>query len=98
MEITFQAKIATVDSTDCIEGYCTNPKESIERFTPYQPPEVMIQISNLIKETIDILESFNLNMDDLYKESSPQMRPKSKSSKLTAILKDIESTTTQTGN
>lgn len=98
MEITFHAKIATVDSTDCIEGHCTNPKEIIVKYTAYQPPKIMMQISDMIKEAIKILKNLNLNLDDIYKESSPQMRPKPKSSKLGAILKDIESITSQTGN
>lgn len=98
MEITFHAKIATVDSTDCIEGYCTNPKEVIAKYTAYQPPQIMMQISDMIKAAVEILTNLNLNLDDIYKESSPQMRPKSKSSKLSGILKNIESITSQTGN
>jgi hypothetical protein len=98
LEITFHAKIATVDSTDCIEGYCTNPKESIIKYTSYLPPQIMTQISDIIKDAVEILKNLNLNLDDLYKESSPTMRPKPKSSKLIAILRDIETTTSQTGN
>jgi len=64
----------------------------------YQPPEVMTQISDILKNAIEILKNLNMNLDDIYKESSPQMRPKPKSSKLIAILKDIETTTSQTGN
>ncbi|CAL1687755.1 unnamed protein product [Lasius platythorax] len=97
LEITFQSKIATVESTNCIQGYCTNPKENIIMFMKYQTSEVIEKIIQLIKISTEVLKNTNLNFDDLYKESSPQMRPKTKSSKLTAVMRDIETTTLQTG-
>lgn len=64
----------------------------------YQTSEVIEKIIQLIKNSTEVLKNTNLNFDDLYKESSPQMRPKTKSSKLTAVMRDIETTTLQTGN
>ncbi|XP_025264753.1 endoribonuclease Dicer isoform X1 [Camponotus floridanus] len=97
LEITFHSKIATVESTDSIQGYCTNPKENIITYKKYSICEVIKKVNEIIKETLDILENINLNFDDLYKESSEQLRPKTKSSKLMAIMRDIESTTTHAG-
>lgn len=67
-------------------------------YTKYSTCEVIEKVTKIIEETTEILKNINLNLDDLYKESSPQMRPKTKSSKLMAIMKDIESTTSHTGN
>lgn len=97
LEITFQSKIATVESTDSIRGYCTNPKEDIIMYKEYPTCEIIEKVNQIIKESIEVLKNINLNFDDLYKESSPQMRPKTKSSKLTAVMKDIETTTMQLG-
>lgn len=98
LEITFQSKIATVESTDSIRGYCTNPKEDIIMYKEYPTCEIIEKVNQIIKESIEVLKNINLNFDDLYKESSPQMRPKTKSSKLTAVMKDIETTTMQLGD
>ncbi|XP_070162593.1 endoribonuclease Dicer isoform X3 [Polyergus mexicanus] len=97
LEITFQSKIATVESTDCIQGYCTNPKENIIMYMKYQTSEVIVKITQIIENASEVLKNTNLNLDDLYKESSPQLRPKTKSSKLITIMKDIEITTLQAG-
>lgn len=67
-------------------------------YTKYSTCEVIEKINKIIEETTEILKHINLNLDDLYKESSPQMRPKTKSSKLIAIMRDIEATTQHTGN
>lgn len=67
-------------------------------YKTYPTCEVIEKVSQIIKNTMEILKNINLNLDDLYKESSPEMRPKTKSSKLTAIMKDIETITSHTGN
>lgn len=58
----------------------------------------MKKITHIIETCTEILKTVKLNFDEIYNESSLKMRPKTKSSKLTAILKDIETTTLQTGN
>lgn len=58
----------------------------------------MKEITHIIERCIESLKVVRLNLDEIYNESSPQMRPKTKSSKLIAILKDIETTTLQAGN
>lgn len=67
-------------------------------YMKYSPCEVVGNVIEIIEKTIEILKNINLNLDDLYKESSPKMRPKAKSSKLIPIMKDIKTTTLQTGN
>ncbi|XP_071570826.1 endoribonuclease Dicer [Temnothorax nylanderi] len=99
LEITFHAKIATIGSTDCIQGYCTNPKEEIVKYTKCIIPQttLMKKITCIIETTSGILENVKIDFDEIYNESSVKMRPKSKSSKLEAILKDIETTTSHAG-
>jgi len=58
----------------------------------------MEKISHILETTIEILKNVKFNLDEIYNESSEQMRPKTKSSKLIAILKDIERSTLQAGN
>lgn len=58
----------------------------------------MEKITLIINTTIEILKHVRLNFDLIYNESSEKMRPKTKSSKLVAILKDIATITLQTGN
>lgn len=58
----------------------------------------MEKISYIVKASADILKNVKLNLDEIYIESSQQMRPKTKSSKLTAILKNIETITSHAGN
>lgn len=67
-------------------------------YMKYQTSEVITKITQIIKKVSEVLKNINLNMDDLYKQSSLEMRPKTKSSKLKAIMKDIEATTLQAGN
>ncbi|XP_011871131.1 PREDICTED: endoribonuclease Dicer [Vollenhovia emeryi] len=97
LEITFHSKIATVESSDCIQGYCTNPKEDIVRYTKYLLPKVMEKVTSILEAAANNIKEIKFNLDEIYCESSSQMRPKSKSSKLIAILKDIEKSTLQTG-
>lgn len=97
MEITFHAKIATVESTDYIQGYCTNPKEDIIRYTK-SIPEIITVITSVIESITETLRHVKLKLDEIYYESSEKMRPKTKSSKLVGILKNIETTTSQIGN
>jgi len=98
LEITFHGKIATIDSADCIQGYCTSPIEKIVLYTEYQPSEVVVEINQLIENVAEILNSLSLNIDALYMETSAQLQPKRKSCKLLSIIKDIQATTLQTGN
>lgn len=67
-------------------------------YKTYPTCEVIETVTKIIENTAEILKNINLNLDDLYKESSPEMRPKTKSLKLIAIMKDIETTTAHTGN
>ncbi|KYQ55277.1 Endoribonuclease Dicer [Trachymyrmex zeteki] len=97
LEITFHAKITTVESTDSIQDYCTNPKEKIVKYLKYLVPEVVKKINVIINKTKEIVTNMKLNFDEIYKESSKEMRPKSKSSKLLAILDDIGRTSLQAG-
>ncbi|KYN08971.1 Endoribonuclease Dicer [Trachymyrmex cornetzi] len=97
LEITFHAKIATIESTDSIQGYCTNPNEEIVKYSKYLVPEVVNKINDFIETTKEIVKNIKLNFDEIYKESSEEMRPKSKSHKLMAILDDIARTSLQAG-
>ncbi|KAL6436316.1 hypothetical protein ACFW04_004692 [Cataglyphis niger] len=97
LEITFQSKIATIESIDCIQGYCTNPKENIVMYMKNQTSEVITKITQIIEKVSEVLNNIKLNTDDLYNQSSLEMRPKKKSSKLIAIMKDIETITLQAG-
>ncbi|XP_018354963.1 PREDICTED: endoribonuclease Dicer [Trachymyrmex septentrionalis] len=97
LEITFHAKIATVESTDSIQGCCTNPNEEIVKYSKYLVPEVVNKINDIIKTTKEVVNNIKLNFDEIYKESSEEMRPKPKSSKLMAILNDIGRISSQTG-
>ncbi|XP_011632113.1 endoribonuclease Dicer isoform X1 [Pogonomyrmex barbatus] len=99
LEITFHAKIATVESSDCIQGYCTNPKEDIVKYAKYLAPNVIVieKIIHIIKTTKESIKNINIDLDEIYKESSKEMRPKTKSSKLSAIMEDIEKVTSSTG-
>ncbi|KAG5314150.1 DICER Endoribonuclease, partial [Acromyrmex insinuator] len=97
LEVTFHAKIATVESTDSIQGYCTNPNEEIVKYSKYLVPEVINKINDIIKTTNEVIKNIKLNFDDIYKESSEEMRPKSKSSKLMAILDDVGKISSQAG-
>lgn len=67
-------------------------------YMKYQTSEVIAKITEIIEKVAEVLRNINLNMDDLYKQSSSEMRPKTKSSKLTAIMRDIGTTTLQAGN
>lgn len=67
-------------------------------YMKYQTSEVIEKITQMIEKASEVLKNTNLNLDDLYKDSSPEMRPKTKSSKLIAIMKDIEMTSSQAGN
>jgi len=58
----------------------------------------MKKISHILETTIEILKNVKFNLDEIYNESSEQMRPKTKSSKLIAILRDIKTSTLQAGN
>lgn len=98
MEITFQAKIATVKPTECIQDYCTNPKEDVVKYVEYKPPPVSIKLDEIIEDSIKVLNSVTLNTDKLFVESSQPFQPKKKSSKLISIMKDIQTTTLQAGN
>lgn len=64
----------------------------------YLVPEVVKKINVIINKTKEIVTNMKLNFDEIYKESSKEMRPKSKSSKLLAILDDIGRTSLQAGN
>lgn len=98
MEITFQAKVATVESTDCIQGYCTNPTEKIASYTEYTLPKVAEEVNKKIECIMEVLKNINLTTDMCFMESSQQMQPKKKSSKLMSIIRDVQTTTSQTGN
>ncbi|EZA61552.1 Endoribonuclease Dicer [Ooceraea biroi] len=97
LEITFHAKIATVDSPDCIQGYCTNPSETIVTYREYQLPEVVKKITQMVENITDIFNNINLDVDSLYLESSAQMRPKKKLTKLLSIIRDIQVTASHGG-
>ncbi|XP_072751991.1 endoribonuclease Dicer [Anoplolepis gracilipes] len=97
LETTFQSKIATVESADCIEGYCTNPEESIVIYMKEETSQVIDKVTQIVKTVGETLQYINLNIDDLYQESSKEMRPKAKCTKLIAIITDIGKTTSQTG-
>ncbi|KYM95939.1 Endoribonuclease Dicer [Cyphomyrmex costatus] len=97
LEITFHAKIATVDSIDSIQEYCTNPKEKIITYTQCLVPEIMKQLNDVINTSTEVCKNLKLNFDEIYKESSNKMKPRSKSSKLILILEDIEKVTLQAG-
>ncbi|XP_036140493.1 endoribonuclease Dicer isoform X2 [Monomorium pharaonis] len=97
LEITFHAKIATVESTDSIQGCCTNPKETIIEYKEYPVPNVMEKITLIISTTMNSLKNVMFNLDLIYNESSKEMRPKSKSSKLQAIFNDVAGTSLNTG-
>jgi len=64
----------------------------------YQPSEVIVKINQIIDGVKDILNNLSLNVDTLYMETSVKLQPKKKSCKLLSIIKDIETTTSQTGN
>ncbi|KYM88476.1 Endoribonuclease Dicer [Atta colombica] len=97
LEVTFHAKIATVESTDSIHGCYTNPNEEIVKYSKYLISEVVNKINDIIKTTKEVIKDIKLNFDEIYKESSEEMRPKSKSSKLTTIFDDIGRTSLHAG-
>lgn len=97
--MTFQAKVATVKSIDCVREYCTNPKENIIKYDTYVVANTMaVDVNQIIEESINILKSIIFDTDKLFMESSPHFQPRRKSSKLISIMKDILTTTMQTGN
>jgi len=64
----------------------------------YQPSEVIIKINQIIEDVKDILDNLSLNVDTLYMETSAKLQPKKKSCKLLSIIKDIKTTTSETGD
>ncbi|XP_014473379.1 PREDICTED: endoribonuclease Dicer [Dinoponera quadriceps] len=97
LEVTFQAKIATVQSVECIQEYCTNPKENIIKYDTYVASALAVDVNDIIEESVNVLKNIILDTDKIFLESSPYFQPKKKSSKLISIMKDIITTTTQTG-
>ncbi|EFN79336.1 Endoribonuclease dcr-1 [Harpegnathos saltator] len=97
LEVTFQAKVATVKSTDCIQEYCTNPKENIIKYDTYVAATVAVDVNQIIDDSISILKNIIFDTDKLFMDSSPHFQPRKKSTKLTGIMKDILTTTIQAG-
>lgn len=83
---------------NCVEGYCTNPKEDIVRYVPYKIPDIAIKVNKIIEDADEMLSNIRISNDDLYIESSPVFQPKKKSTKLKAIIRDIQTNMSETGN
>lgn len=98
MEVTFHAKIATVKSIDCVQEYCTNPKENIIKYDAYIASSVAVDVNQIIEASIDILKNIMFDTDKIFMKSSPHFQPRKKSSKLINIMRDVVTTTLQTGN
>ncbi|XP_020280276.1 endoribonuclease Dicer [Pseudomyrmex gracilis] len=97
LEITFQAKVATVDSTNSVQGFCTNPKEFIVKYEEYKIPAMVEKINLMTEESSNILKNLTFSIDLIYYESAPEFRPKTKCSKFESIIRDIGLVAKQAG-
>ncbi|XP_015599757.1 endoribonuclease Dicer isoform X2 [Cephus cinctus] len=97
LEITFHAKVATVESASIVKGYSTNPIEKIVKFDfPISLPivEVLEKLLISIECILNLVSLPNFHDNNL---SSEVFKPKSKNSKLISIIQDIRSHVTQLG-
>lgn len=98
LEITFQSRIATVESHSEIQSYSTNPVESIIRYDSYEPSPCITNYIRILEDATQILNTVSLTNELYINESSDVFKPRSKNSNLKCILEDTKIHILQTGD
>ncbi|XP_029037837.2 endoribonuclease Dicer [Osmia bicornis bicornis] len=97
LEVTFQAKVATVNTFDQLRSYYPVPEQIFVKFDVCDPSDVENQITTIIMETGQILEQIVLDTSLRNIESSIEFRPKPVIKKLISIMEDIKNQFLHTG-
>ncbi|XP_076391381.1 endoribonuclease Dcr-2 isoform X2 [Megachile rotundata] len=90
LEITFQAKVATVNSFEQLQNYYPVPQQVIVEYDLNVISDVENRVRAIISETCDILNKLLLNTMMKNIESDEVFRPKSVTKKLMSIMVDIQ--------
>ncbi|XP_053977112.1 endoribonuclease Dicer [Hylaeus volcanicus] len=90
LEVTFNAKIATVNSIAQVKNYFASPKEIIVEFDNYVLPDVGQRINNIIDQMKEILHCIVLKCSLNNEESSKIFQSKTINEKLICLLSDIQ--------
>ncbi|KAK0080172.1 hypothetical protein PV326_008304 [Microctonus aethiopoides] len=88
LEITFHAKVITVDSLAPIKGY-GKPTEMIHCYDSPIESNIQKSLDKYIDYAIEVLDMVNLSQIASQNESSKIFQPRSKSLKLKCIFEDI---------
>lgn len=97
LEVTFQAKVATVNTFDQLRSYYPVPEQIFVKFDVCNASDVENQVTAIITETRQILEQIVLDTSLKNIESSEVFRPKPVSKKLICIMEDIKNQFLHTG-
>ncbi|XP_031782799.1 endoribonuclease Dicer [Nasonia vitripennis] len=97
LEVTFQAKIITVESLAYVTDYATNPKEFVEYYETPHKISLLNEISAIVEYASSILKQVVLPNRMENPESSMIFKPVSKTIKLNRILSDVEEHLTDMG-
>lgn len=90
LEITFHAKVATINSATQVKNCYATPKEVMVEYNEYEIPDVGKQIDQIISEIKEVLDALVLKSSLKCIESSEPFRPKTVNKKLLSILTDIQ--------
>ncbi|XP_012287234.1 endoribonuclease Dicer [Orussus abietinus] len=97
LEVTFHAKIATLQSYAIVQNYATKPNEYVVLFTPLEANKLITEVEEVLNDMISILNIVQLPNVCTNNDSSDVFQPKSKNSKLICVIEDIRDHVYQTG-
>ncbi|KAG7196546.1 hypothetical protein KM043_018566 [Ampulex compressa] len=97
LETTFLSTVASIDSKVSVEGYCTNPKESVVLYEPYESQRIQTLIQQKLDDINQVLACVFLQNKLLLNDSSTVFQARSKNSKLISIMLDVQDQLQQTG-
>lgn len=89
LEITFHAKVVTVQTETPVEEY-GKPRECLVEYEPPTETNTIKKLNEIIKEAIDILDIVQLQSFNLNTDSSEVFQPRSKSAKIKCIFLDLQ--------
>ncbi|XP_051160014.1 endoribonuclease Dicer-like [Leptopilina boulardi] len=95
LEITFHAKIASIESLAIVAGFSTNPKENCIKYNDEKA--CCKTVDDIIDEVTKILKIVKIPQPSDNNHSSFEFKSKSRSEKLKNILSDIKENLLDTG-
>lgn len=96
LEITFHAKVITVESMAPVEGY-GKPLESRVSYVPPEETPLIKKLIKIIDTALEVLNVVEIETLNIYSDSSRIFQPRTKSTKIKCVFGDIREHVTNQG-